>query len=119
MDQSDAASRTETPDALLHLSIPRPRGPVPGRPRVSVRRRSRGAARGPSPGRRARIPMLELRGLGGRAPGHDLALATDRLSALTGEAPAGVPWSKTASGASAWTSTLLVTRGSSPQDLET
>src|SRR5260370_28424746 len=86
MAQGEALSRPETPDAPLHLSIPRPRGPVPGRSGVSLDRRPRGAARGASPGRRARISMLELRGLGGRAPGHDLALAADRLSALSGEA---------------------------------
>src|SRR3979411_2201116 len=82
MAQGEALSRTETPDAPLHLSIPRPHGPVPGWPGVSLSRRSRGTARGASPGRRARIPMLELRGLGGRAVGHDLALATDGLYAV-------------------------------------
>src|SRR5258708_34727945 len=82
MAQGEALSRSEATDPPLHLSIPRPDGPVPGRPEVSVRRRSGGAARGPSPGRRARIPMLELRGLGGRAVGDDLALATDRLYAV-------------------------------------
>src|SRR5712692_7225269 len=103
MAQGEALSRTETPDAPLHLSIPRPHGPVPGRPGVSVRRRSRGAARGASSRRRARISMLEPRGLGGRAPGHDLALAADRLSALSGEArraclgvrTAGPNWGRT------------------------